>query len=62
MLLGSIDYFHCLAKYSEPSQAMNCLGLNASMTNLEYFASQYVPGLLPSSSDSDSETENNESS
>jgi len=57
----SIDYFHCLAKYSEPSQAMNCLGLNASMTNLEYFASQYVPGLLPSSSDSDSETENNES-
>jgi len=53
----AVDYFYCTAKYSEPDQAMNCLGLNPAMTNLEYFASQYVPGLLPkpdNSSDSDS--------
>ncbi len=49
---GEVDYLYCTAKYSEPDQAMYCLGLNPSLMNLEYFASQYVPGLLPKPSSS----------
>jgi len=48
LIQRSIDYFYCSAKYSEPHEVMNCLGLDPALTNLEYFASQYVPGLLPS--------------
>jgi len=50
--IGETDYLHCLAKFSTPETVMQCLGLDPAKTNLLYFASSYVPGLLSSNSDS----------
>jgi hypothetical protein len=39
---GTIDYYYCFAKNSQPHDTVNCLGLDPAKTNLLYFASEYA--------------------
>ncbi len=51
--LGSIDYYYCSAKHSQPHDIVSCLGLDPAKTNLLYFTGEFVPGVLDETANND---------